>query len=101
MVFKLVAGVPGRPATTWNMPFPTYEYSLAALNTKKSFKHHYKSRIVQNWSLFKPTQVMHVFVGFSKKFAKNFKLIQMLVAALHARKKFKVVSLQQIISLTS
>jgi hypothetical protein len=57
MVFKLVAGVRGRPATTWNMPISTYEYSLAALNTRNDFKHHYKNRIVQKWSTFKPSEV--------------------------------------------
>ena len=60
MVFKLIAGISGRPATTWNMVLPSYEYSLAALNTNADFKHHYKNRIVQNWSLFNPTEVKHV-----------------------------------------
>ena len=60
MVFKLIAGISGRPATTWNMALPSYEYSLAALNTNADFKHHYKNRIVQNWRLFKPSEVKHV-----------------------------------------
>ncbi len=45
MVFKLIAGISGRPATTWNMALPSYEYSLAALNTNTDFKHHYKTEL--------------------------------------------------------
>ncbi|CAB3988989.1 Hypothetical predicted protein [Paramuricea clavata] len=56
LVFKLIAGISGGPAKIWRTPFSTYEYSLAALNTKNDFKHHYKNRIVQNWSLFKPSE---------------------------------------------
>ncbi len=67
MVFKLVAGIPGRPAKTWNMPFSTYEYSLAALGTTNYYKHHYKNRIVQNWSLFKPSEVKNVFIDFVQR----------------------------------
>ncbi len=60
MVFKLIAGIPGRPASIWNMASTSNEYSQAALNKKNDFKHHYKNRIVQNWSLFKPTQVKKI-----------------------------------------
>ncbi|CAB3997875.1 Hypothetical predicted protein [Paramuricea clavata] len=56
LVFKLIAGISGGPVKTWKMPFPTYEYSLAALKTNNDFKHHYKNRIVQNWSAFKPSE---------------------------------------------
>ena len=56
-MFKVVSGITGRPATIWDMSVSTYEFSLAALNAKKSFKHHYKNRIVQNWSEFKPAEV--------------------------------------------
>lgn len=57
LVFKVVSGITGRPATIWDMSISTYEFSLAALNTNNSFKHHYKNRIVQNWSEFKPVEV--------------------------------------------
>ena len=56
-MFKVVSGIPGRPATIWDMSVSTYEFSLAALNVNNSFQHHYKNRIVQNWSEFKPVEV--------------------------------------------
>ena len=68
MVFKLVAGIPGRPETAWNLPFTSFEYSLAALNTNNDFKHHYKNRIVQNWSAFAPTEVTCMYCGVLKLF---------------------------------
>ncbi len=68
MVFKLVAGVSGRPASIWNMPLPSNEYSLEALNKKNHFRHHYKNRIVQKWNRFKPTEVKDLFISFIRKF---------------------------------
>ena len=61
-MFKVIAGVSGRPAAIWNLPFSNYEFSLAALNTNNDFKHHYKNRIVQNWNQFKPSEVKLVHV---------------------------------------
>ena len=66
-MFKLVAGVPGRPATTWNMPFSTYEYSLAALNTRNDFRRHYKNRIIQKWNIFKPSEARVVLFKQNKE----------------------------------
>ena len=66
MVFKLVAGIPGRPATAWNLPFTTFEYSLAALNSDNDFKHHYKNRIVQKWRVFAPSEVTCMQCGVVK-----------------------------------
>ena len=67
LVFKLVAGVPGRPATTWNMPFSTYEYSLPAVNTGSTFRRHYKNRIVQNWNVFNPSEARVVLYKLNKE----------------------------------
>ncbi len=64
MVFKLVAGVSGRPAGIWNMPLPSNEYSLEALNKGNHFRHHYKNRIVQNWNLSKPNEVKDLFTVY-------------------------------------
>jgi hypothetical protein len=100
MVFKLIAGIPGRPSTLWNMRCPSNEYSLEALNKKNNLKNHYKNKIVQNWNLFKPTQVQDVFIAFRKKFitlVSQFKF--WFYQSLHAMQNFGHDSLQLIISL--
>ena len=57
MVFKAIAGVPGRIAGHWKLPYPMFEYSLAALNKENKFKHHYKNRLIQYWDKFTPKEV--------------------------------------------
>lgn len=57
MVFKAIAGVPGRIAGYWKLPYLTSECSLEALNKKNSYKKFYKNRIVQNWDKFSPKEV--------------------------------------------
>ena len=57
LVFKAIAGVPGVMSDIWQSYATFKENSLEALNIGNSFKNHYKNRIVQEWSLFSPTQV--------------------------------------------
>ena len=57
MVYKIVAGITGSPAKIWNFPLTSFEYSLAALNTKNHFRHHYKNRMVRFWSHLRRKEV--------------------------------------------
>ncbi len=57
LVFKAIAGVPGVMSDIWQSSSTVKESSLEALNTENDFKNHYKNRIIQEWSLFSPTQV--------------------------------------------
>ena len=60
MVFKVLAGVPGRVAKYWKLPCTTSEYTLEALNKMNTHKKFYKNRIIQNWNIFTPKEVRQV-----------------------------------------
>ena len=69
MVFKVIAGVPGRVAKYWKLPYTTSEYTLEALNKMNTYKKFYKNRIIQNWDMFTPKEVRQKLNSSDRKLA--------------------------------
>lgn len=56
-MFKTIAGESGTISSIWNGAHPYNENSIEVLNKDDEYKLHYKSKIVQNWEIFNPSQV--------------------------------------------